>query len=89
MRKENLILNILKGGLLITSIVMTALATNDLVKIICLIGIGIVILFNTAIVITREELIEDLFESNDILIEMSKDMLIKLQEKNNESDINE
>ena len=89
MRKENLILNILKGGLLITSIVMTALATNDLVKIICLIGIGIVILFNTAIEITREELIEDLFESNDILIEMSKDMLIKLQEKNNESDINE
>lgn len=89
MRKENLILNILKGGLLITSIVMTALATNDWIKIICLIGIGIVILFNTAIEITREELIEDLFESNDILIEMSKDMIIKLQEKINESDINE
>lgn len=89
MRKDILIFNILKGGLLTTSIVMAALATNDWAKIICLIGIGIVILFNTAIEITREELIEDLFVSNDILIEMSKDMLTKLQEKINESDTNE
>ena len=89
MRKNILILNILKGGLLTASIVMTALATNDCVKIICLILIGIVILFNTALEITREELIDDLFEFNDILIEMSEDMIIKLQEKINDSDINE
>lgn len=89
MRKENLILNILRGGLLITSIVMTALATNDWVKIVCLIGIGIVILFDTALEITREELIDDLFEFNNNLIKMSEDMIIKLQEKINESDINE
>ena len=89
MRKENLTLNILRGGLLITSIVMTALATNNCVKIISLIGIGIVILFNTALEITREELIDDLFEFNNNLIKMSEDMIIKLQEKINESDINE
>lgn len=89
MRKKNLTLNILRGGLLITSIVMTALATNNCVKIISLIGIGIVILFNTAIEITREELIDDLFEFNNNLIKMSEDMIIKLQEKSNESDINE
>lgn len=89
MRKENLILNVLRGGLLITSIVMTALATNNCVKIICLIGIGIVILFDTALEITREELIDDLFEFNNNLIKMSEDMIIKLQEKINESDINE
>ena len=87
--KKNLTLNILRGGLLITSIVMTALATNNCVKIIYLIGIGIVISFDTALEITREELIDDLFELNDDLIKMSEDMIIKLQEKINESDSDE